>query len=115
VSPSLGLSCIHIRHDFYRDIEVTTPYPSRALWLDKQVTYLDTIGRPAIMFEYKDLTIKHVQNIYVSSIVVEFSNYISANLTGHLQTLLKRALQKALRCFNGFLWIVYLWVCCETD
>ena len=68
-----GLSNIHVRHDFYRDIEVTTPYPSRALWLDKQVTYLDTIGRPAIMFEYKDLTIKHAQNIYVSSIVMEFS------------------------------------------
>jgi len=69
------------------------------------------------MFEYKDLTIKHAQNIYVSFIVMEpsCSNYFSADLTGHLQTLLKRALQKALRCFSGFLWIVYLCVCCEAD
>jgi len=87
------------------------------MWLDKQVTYLDTIGRPAIMFEYKDLTIKHAQNIYVSFIVMEFSysNCFSADLTGHLQTLLKRALQKALRSFSGFLWIVYPRICCETD
>jgi oligosaccharyltransferase complex subunit alpha (ribophorin I) len=49
-----------------RDIEVITPYPARAMWLDKHTTYLDTIGRPAIMFEYKDLTIKHAQNVYVS-------------------------------------------------
>ncbi|KXN86265.1 Dolichyl-diphosphooligosaccharide--protein glycosyltransferase subunit 1 [Leucoagaricus sp. SymC.cos] len=47
------------------DIEVITPYPARAMWLDKHTTYLDTIGRPAIMFEYKDLTIRHAQNIYV--------------------------------------------------
>lgn len=47
------------------DIEVITPYPARAMWLDKHTTYLDTVGRPAIMFEYKDLTIKHAQNIYV--------------------------------------------------
>ncbi|KAJ3563847.1 hypothetical protein NP233_g8674 [Leucocoprinus birnbaumii] len=47
------------------DIEVVTPYPARAMWLDNHITYLDTIGRPAIMFEYKDLTIRHAQNIYV--------------------------------------------------
>lgn len=28
------------------------------------VTYLDTIGRPALIFRYKDLTDKHVQSIY---------------------------------------------------
>jgi oligosaccharyltransferase complex subunit alpha (ribophorin I) len=36
------------------------------MWLDKHTTYLDTVGRPAIMAEYKDLTIKHAQTIYVS-------------------------------------------------
>ncbi|KAF9451718.1 oligosaccharyl transferase alpha subunit [Macrolepiota fuliginosa MF-IS2] len=47
------------------DIEVVTPYPSRAMWLERQTTYLDTIGRPVIMFEYKDLTMRHAQKIYV--------------------------------------------------
>ncbi|EKM80291.1 hypothetical protein AGABI1DRAFT_113490 [Agaricus bisporus var. burnettii JB137-S8] len=47
------------------DVEVVTPYPSLTLWLDKHTAYLDTIGRPAIMFEYKDLTPAHAKNIYV--------------------------------------------------
>lgn len=43
-----------------------TPFPAIALWLDKETTYLDSIGRPAVMCEYKDLTTNHAKNIYVS-------------------------------------------------
>lgn len=63
---------------FLRDIEVVTPYPARAMWLDKHTTYLDTVGRPAIMFEYKDLTIRHAQNIYVSSTLLSEMSFPDA-------------------------------------
>jgi hypothetical protein len=62
---------------YYSDIEVVTPYPSLALWLDKHTTYLDTTGRPAIMFEYKDLTPQHAQTIYVSQCNSSLSTIIS--------------------------------------
>ncbi|TFK75916.1 Ribophorin I [Pluteus cervinus] len=47
------------------DISYVEPFPSTS-WMFTYKTYLDTSGRPTLLFEYQDLTIKHAQSIYVS-------------------------------------------------
>jgi len=48
------------------DIEFFPPFPALENRISTHITYLDTIGRPELTFEYKDLTIKQAQSIYVS-------------------------------------------------
>ncbi|KAF8897526.1 oligosaccharyl transferase alpha subunit [Infundibulicybe gibba] len=48
------------------DIEFAPPFPAVSNKISTHVTYLDTIGRPALTFEYKDLTTKHAMTIFVS-------------------------------------------------
>ncbi|TFK43538.1 oligosaccharyl transferase alpha subunit [Crucibulum laeve] len=48
------------------DVEFSPPFPALENRISTHITYLDTSGRPALTFEYKDLTLKHAQNIYVS-------------------------------------------------
>jgi len=48
------------------DVEFTPPFPAIANWKSTHTTYLDSVGRPALTFQYKDLTIMHAQSIYVS-------------------------------------------------
>ncbi|KAM6495891.1 oligosaccharyl transferase alpha subunit [Amanita muscaria] len=48
------------------DIEFFTPYPAIESQISTHVTYLDTTGRPRLTFTYKNLTPKHVDNIYVT-------------------------------------------------
>jgi oligosaccharyltransferase complex subunit alpha (ribophorin I) len=48
------------------DVEVFPPFPALASSISTHVTYLDTTGRPAITFEYKQLTDRHNQIIYVA-------------------------------------------------
>ncbi|KAG6821283.1 hypothetical protein H0H93_002393 [Arthromyces matolae] len=46
------------------DVTFTTPFSAISNSLTNHVTYLDSIGRPKLTFEYKNLTIIHAQNIY---------------------------------------------------
>ncbi|KAH7914362.1 Ribophorin I [Hygrophoropsis aurantiaca] len=48
------------------DVEFHSPFPALSSTVSTHTTYLDTTGRPAITFEYKDLTDKHAGVIYVS-------------------------------------------------
>ncbi|KAG6861609.1 hypothetical protein C0995_014516 [Termitomyces sp. Mi166 len=58
------------------DVEFTTPFPAISNTLSTHITYLDSIGRPKLTFEYQNLTLSHAQNIYVS---------YSVPLTAHLR------------------------------
>ncbi|EMD40822.1 hypothetical protein CERSUDRAFT_111404 [Gelatoporia subvermispora B] len=48
------------------DIDFFPPFPPLKSSLSTHVTYLDTIGRPAITLHYKDLTYNHAGTIYVT-------------------------------------------------
>ncbi|KAL4081862.1 Ribophorin I [Scleroderma yunnanense] len=48
------------------DVEFISPFPPLSSGVSTLVTYLDTIGRPVVSFDYKDLTDKHTGMIYVS-------------------------------------------------
>ncbi|KAG6919438.1 hypothetical protein DXG01_006321 [Tephrocybe rancida] len=48
------------------DVSFTTPFPAISNTISTHTTYLDSIGRPKLTFEYKDLTLNHVRSIYVS-------------------------------------------------
>ncbi|KAH8830862.1 Ribophorin I [Flagelloscypha sp. PMI_526] len=48
------------------DVEYATPFKPLSSWISTKTTYLDTVGRPMINFEYKQLTDKHAQTILVS-------------------------------------------------
>ncbi|KAJ2931737.1 hypothetical protein H1R20_g5354, partial [Candolleomyces eurysporus] len=48
------------------DVNFVTPFPGLSAVRSTHVTFLDTIGRPSITLQYKDLTIKHAQDIYVT-------------------------------------------------
>jgi len=42
------------------------PFPAVSNWIGTHTTYLDTTGRPILTFNYKDLTVKHAESIFVS-------------------------------------------------
>ncbi|PFH52717.1 hypothetical protein AMATHDRAFT_139280 [Amanita thiersii Skay4041] len=48
------------------DIEVSVPYPAVENTISTHTTYLDSTGRPKFTFIYKNLTTKHIANIYVT-------------------------------------------------
>jgi oligosaccharyltransferase complex subunit alpha (ribophorin I) len=48
------------------DVQFTAPFPAISNSTGEHVTYLDTTGRPMLIFQYKDLTIKHAETILVS-------------------------------------------------
>ncbi|KAL1702316.1 Ribophorin I [Schizophyllum commune] len=48
------------------DVDYVLPFPAISQASDTHITYLDTTGRPELIFKYKDLTEKHAQAIYVS-------------------------------------------------
>jgi len=48
------------------NVEVSQPFPAITHWIATHTTYLDSIGRPALIFKYKNLTIMHAQSIFVS-------------------------------------------------
>ncbi|KAK0468357.1 Ribophorin I [Desarmillaria tabescens] len=48
------------------DISYVTPFPDISNILSTHTTYLDTTGRPALTFKYKELTDKHAESIYVT-------------------------------------------------
>ncbi|KAG7096965.1 hypothetical protein E1B28_004362 [Marasmius oreades] len=48
------------------DVEYAVPYPAVSSEVTTHITYLDTVGRPAIVFKYQNLTNRHVKSIYVS-------------------------------------------------
>ncbi|ESK95992.1 oligosaccharyltransferase alpha subunit [Moniliophthora roreri MCA 2997] len=48
------------------DVEYVAPFPSVSTETVTHITYLDTVGRPAVIFKYKNLTNKHVKSIYVT-------------------------------------------------
>ncbi|KDQ64495.1 hypothetical protein JAAARDRAFT_166801 [Jaapia argillacea MUCL 33604] len=48
------------------DIEFFAPFPALSNTLSTHISYLDTTGRPAVTFEYKDLTDKHTGTIYIT-------------------------------------------------
>ncbi|KAG1754033.1 Ribophorin I [Suillus paluster] len=48
------------------NVEFISPFPELFSGMSTHITYLDTTGRPAVTFAYKDLTYKHMGIIYVS-------------------------------------------------
>ena len=50
------------------DVEYVLPFPAISQSSDTHITYLDTTGRPELIFKYKDLTEKHAQAIYVCAL-----------------------------------------------
>jgi oligosaccharyltransferase complex subunit alpha (ribophorin I) len=50
----------------YSDIEVFPPFASITEQRSTHITYLDTIGRPAVTLTFQNLTDKHNGLIYVS-------------------------------------------------
>ncbi|RDB22610.1 Dolichyl-diphosphooligosaccharide--protein glycosyltransferase subunit 1 [Hypsizygus marmoreus] len=48
------------------DVEFVPPFPAVANWISTHTTYLDSVGRPELTFQYKDLTVFHAQNIFIS-------------------------------------------------
>ncbi|KAJ7591060.1 Ribophorin I [Mycena floridula] len=48
------------------EVEYTAPFPAISSELVTHTTYLDTTGRPALIFHYKNLTDRHVKSIFVS-------------------------------------------------
>jgi oligosaccharyltransferase complex subunit alpha (ribophorin I) len=47
------------------DVEFSPPFPAVLNWITTHTTYLDSTGRPALLFQYKDLTVMHAQSIFV--------------------------------------------------
>jgi len=48
------------------EVEASLPFPAISGEISTHVTYLDTTGRPALTFNYQNLTEKHAEAIYVS-------------------------------------------------
>ncbi|TFY61598.1 hypothetical protein EVJ58_g4415 [Rhodofomes roseus] len=48
------------------DVDFFPPFTPIQSYVKTHVTYLDTVGRPAIVLEYKDLTTKHAGTVYVT-------------------------------------------------
>ncbi|KAJ7771353.1 Ribophorin I [Mycena maculata] len=48
------------------NVEFATPFPAVSSSMSTHITYLDTVGRPAIILHFKDLTEKHALPIFVS-------------------------------------------------
>ncbi|KAI0736193.1 oligosaccharyl transferase alpha subunit [Fomitopsis betulina] len=48
------------------DVDFFPPFPPIQSFVKTHITYLDTVGRPAVVLEYKDLTTKHAGTIYVT-------------------------------------------------
>ncbi|KAF8914591.1 oligosaccharyl transferase alpha subunit [Mucidula mucida] len=46
------------------DIEFFVPFPAISNTLSTHTTYLDTVGRPALTLNYRDLTDRHAQSIF---------------------------------------------------
>lgn len=46
-------------------MQIFPPFPPKVFARETHVTYLDTVGRPAFIFEYEQLTDKHHGIIYV--------------------------------------------------
>jgi hypothetical protein len=53
---------------YFSEIEAISPVSPVSSKLSTHVSYLDTAGRPALIFEYKQLTDKHVGSIYVGGL-----------------------------------------------
>ena len=51
---------------FASDVEVFPPFQPSSLSSSTHTTYLDTIGRPAVVFKYRNLTDKHTGVIYIA-------------------------------------------------
>ncbi|KAF5388240.1 hypothetical protein D9615_000405 [Tricholomella constricta] len=47
-------------------VEFAPPFPAVANRISTHTTYLDSMGRPMLTFEYENLTIMHAQSIFVS-------------------------------------------------
>lgn len=47
------------------DVEVFPPFPPKSMTHETHISYLDTKGRPAVIFEYENLTDRHQGTIYV--------------------------------------------------
>jgi len=54
----------------YSNVEFVSPFLELSNSISTHISYLDTVGRPAITFAYKDLTYKHAGIIYVSVYIV---------------------------------------------
>ncbi|KAF8592190.1 oligosaccharyl transferase alpha subunit [Ramaria rubella] len=48
------------------DVEIFEPFPMQNITHSTHITYLDTIGRPAVLFKKDRITDNHINTIYVS-------------------------------------------------
>ncbi len=61
----MGLGPLVIDSPF-RDVDFVAPFVAITDWTGTHTTYLDTVGRPKLTFQYKNLTPKHGEHILVS-------------------------------------------------
>ena len=83
------------RISFASDVEVFPPFVPSSSSSSTHTTYLDTTGRPAVVFKYKDLTDKHSGIIYIA-----YRTPISAHL--------KKPIAVGVAFFSAF-FVAFLW------
>ncbi|KZT74272.1 Ribophorin I [Daedalea quercina L-15889] len=54
------------QHPSHSDVDFFPPFPPIQSYVKTHITYLDTVGRPVVVLEYKDLTTRHAGTIYVT-------------------------------------------------
>ncbi|KAF8476511.1 oligosaccharyl transferase alpha subunit [Gautieria morchelliformis] len=62
------------------DIEIFEPFPMLSVTRSTHITYLDTIGRPAVVFKKDSITDNHTNNIYITY-KVPFSAHLKKPLS----------------------------------
>lgn len=80
---------------FSSDVEVFPPFHPSSFSSSTHTTYLDTTGRPVVVFKYKNLTDRHTGVIYIA---------YKVPLSAHL----KKPTAVGLAIFSVF-FVAFLW------
>jgi hypothetical protein len=88
-----------------RDVEVQTPFDVDAMSKHTHVTYLDTIGRPAIVLKKTSLTDQHTGIVYVC-ITVFCSPFFDLTTTGYIYSPAGVAFGKTISRNHCYVWIL---------
>ena len=80
------------------DIEVFPPFAALTQNISTHVTYLDTVGRPAVTFTYENLTDKHTGIIFVCSLPYSLYSITNGSRAGIIQGTVLGSLKEAKGC-----------------
>lgn len=96
--------CYKCSTELGSDVDYFPPYPTVYDGVSTHVTYLDTIGRPAVSLRYLHLTDMHSGTIYVGAATKREVHFLTCRLTGLLQGAALGALEEARCCRDCVLW-----------